>query len=121
MGDCLKLKQNDFPDIADWWNEEAKPNIKDFCIAFSSRRNLRRKDSKAFWLAYLKLVLVNKNWMEVVRVRSMLMDMMQEDMYGYVVRSRFQNNVSEETASLFHANKEVKNAKGNNIKSLRIG
>ena len=49
------------------------------------------------------------------------MDMMQEGTYGYVVRSRFQNNVSEETASLFHANKEVKNATGNNIKSLRIG
>ena len=48
------------------------------------------------------------------------MDMMQEDAYGYVVRCRFQNNVSEETASLFHANKEMKNAAKNNIKSLKI-
>ena len=75
-------------------------------------------DSKAFWLAYLKLVLVNKNWTEVARVKSMLMDMMQEDAYGYVVRSRFQNNVSEETASLFHANKEVKNAKKNKKRGI---
>ena len=46
---------------------------------------------------------------------------MQEDTYGYVVRSRFQNNASQETASLFHANKEMKNAAKNNIKSLKIG
>ena len=121
LWECLKLNQNDFPDIADWWNEEAKPNIKDFCIAFSTQRNLRRMDSKAFWLEYLKLVLVNKDWTEVVRVKSTLMDMMQEDTHGYIVRSRFQNNASEETASLFHANKEIKNAEKNNIKSLRIG
>ena len=30
LWELLKQKQNDFPDIADWWNEEAKPNIKDF-------------------------------------------------------------------------------------------
>ena len=119
LWEYLRLKQNNFPDIADWWDEAAKPNIKDFCIAFSSQRNLRRRDSKAFWLAYLKLV--NKNWTEVVRVRGMLVDMMQEDAYGYVVRSRFQNNVSEETASLFHANKEIQNSAKNNIQSLKIG
>ena len=115
------MKQNNFSDVADWWNEEAKPNITEFCIAFSIQRNRRRMDTKAFWLAYLKLVLVDKNWMEVARVKSMLMDMMQEDTYGYVIRSRFQNNASEETASIFHANKEMKNAAKNNIKSLKIG
>ena len=120
LWECLKLKQGNFSDKADWWDGVAKPNIKDFCVAFSAQRNLRRMDSKAFWLAYLKLVLVDKNWTEVVRVKSMLMDMMQEDAYGYVVRSRFQNNVSEEAASLFHANREIKNASKNNIKSLKI-
>ena len=69
----------------------------------------------------MKLVLIDKNWTEVARVKRLLMEMMQEDSYGYVVRCRFQNNVSEETASLFHANKEMKNAAKNNIKSLKIG
>ena len=50
----------------------------------------------------------------------MLHDVMQEDAFGYVVRCRFQNNASEEVASLFHANKEVKNAKKNSISSLKI-
>ena len=51
----------------------------------------------------------------------MLMEMMQEDAYGYVVRCRYQDNASEEIASIFHANKEIKNAAKNNIKSLKIG
>ena len=120
LWEYLKTKQNNFSDIADWWSEEAKPNIKEFCIAFSTQRNLRRMDSKAFWLAYLKLVLVDKNWTEVARVKCTLMEMMQEDAYGYVVRCRFKNSVAEETASIFHANKEMKNAATNNIKSLKV-
>ena len=36
------------------------------------------------------------------------------------MRSRFQNTASEEVASLFYANKEVKNADKNNIKSLKV-
>ena len=46
--------------------------------------------------------------------------MLQEDAFGYIVRSIFKNNISEEAASLFHANREVKNAKNNNINSLKI-
>ena len=116
----LKLKQTRFSDIADWWDMEAKPSIREFCYEFSKQRQERRKDTKAFWFAYLKVVLEDKNWREVARVKTMLNDMLQEDAFGYVVRSRFKNNVSEEAASLFHANREVKNAKSNNIDSLKI-
>ena len=116
----LKQKQTWFTDIADWWDMEAKPTIKEFCFEFSKQRKARRNDTKAFWFAYLKIVLGDKNWGEVARVKTMLKDMLQEDAFGYVVRSRFKNNISEEAASLFHANKEVKNAKNNNINSLKI-
>ena len=117
---ALKLKQTRFSDIADWWDMEAKPAIRDFCFEFSKQRKERRNDTKAFWFAYLKVVLEDKNWNEVARVKTMLNDMLQEDAFGYVVRSRFKNNVPEEAASLFHANREVKNAKNNNINSLKI-
>ena len=51
LWEFLKIKQNNFPDIADWWNDEAKPNIKDFCIDFSTQRSLRRMAAKLFgWL-----------------------------------------------------------------------
>ena len=116
----LKLKQTRYSDIADWWDMEAKPAIRDFCFEFSKQRKERRNDTKAFWFAYLKVVLEDKNWREVARVKTMLNDMLQEDAFGYVVRSRFKNNISEEAASLFHANREVKNAKSNNIDSLKI-
>ena len=83
----LKTKQGDYEDIADWWDLEAKPNIKEFCIQFSRERNLRRSDSKKFWLAYLKMVLARKDWGEVSRVKGRLENMLQEDALGYVVRS----------------------------------
>ena len=116
----LKLKQTRFSDIADWWDMEAKPTIREFCFEFSKQRKARRNDTKAFWFAYLKVVLGDKNWGEVARVKTILKDMLQEDAFGYIVRSRFKNNISEEAASLFHANREVKNAKNNNINSLKI-
>ena len=99
---------------------EAKPNIREFCIHFSRNRKLRLSDSKKFWLAYLKIVLARKDWGEVSRVKGKLENSLQEDALGYVVRSRLQNNASEEVASLFHANKEVKNAQKNSIKSLKV-
>ena len=116
----LKLEQKSFSDIADWWDLEVKPKVKEFCIQFSKDRNVRRNDSKKFWLAFLKIALVKKDWHEVIRVKGKLHDMLQEDAFGYVVRCRFRNNASEEVASLFHANKEVKNANKNKIKSLKI-
>ena len=116
----MKLKQGSFEDIADWWNFGAKSNIKSFCIEFSKKRKARRNDSKQFWLAYLKLTLEKKDWKKVTRVKGVLKDILQEDAFGYVVRSRFQNNSSEEIASLFHANKEVKNAKKNSLNCLKI-
>ena len=37
-----------YSDIADWWDLAAKPNIKEFCILFSTRRSNRMKDTKKF-------------------------------------------------------------------------
>ena len=103
----LKTLKPNFADAADWWDEVAKPHIREFCILFSSRRSKRRKDSKKFWFAYLKIVLQSKNWEEVARVKDKLGNMLKEDSVGYVIRSRFKNNASNENASLFHANKEI--------------
>ena len=41
-------------------------------------------------------------------------------MLGVVIRSRFNQNVEEENASLFHAGREFKNAK-NDINKLKVG
>ena len=48
----------------------AKPEIKDFCIGFSKMRKMARRDTAKFLLAYLKIVLNEKNWAEVSRVKE---------------------------------------------------
>ena len=39
---------------------------------------------------------------------------------GCIIRSRFKNNASNEVASLYHANKEIKNSKKNSLNKLKI-
>ena len=112
--------KSDFKDDADWWDLAAKPYIKQFCIEFSKNRRKIRSDTKNFLFSYLKVVLDAKNWEEVVRVRERLKSMLDEDTYGYVVRSRFGNNASNEVASIFHANLEQKNGKKNSLKQLKV-
>ena len=114
----LKYRQN-FSDIAEWWDKLAKPEIKDFCIGFSTQRKLRRDHTKKFLLSYLKLVLERKDWSEVGRVKSELDMMLRSDAMGFVVRSRFKQNAEEEKASLYHAAKENRNS-SNSVTSLKI-
>ena len=107
----LLLDINSFSDIAEWWDERAKPEIRNFCVMFSVERKKLRSQKKLFLLSYLKIVIDNKNWEEIIRVREQLDIMLKEDAWGFVVRSRFQQNAEAERASLFHAGKERKNTK----------
>ena len=116
----LRSLKSKYSDIADWWDLEAKPSIKEFCTIFSKRRSLRRKDAKKFWFAYLKTALNARNWEEVNRVKEKINTLLLQDASGYVIRSRFKNNASNEVASLFHANKEFKNSQKNSLKKLKI-
>ena len=120
LWDWLQPLKHDYSDIADWWDGVAKPSFREFCILFSSRRAKRRDDTKKFWFAYLKLVLNLKKWDEVSRIRKKLSNLLDEDSYGHTIRSRFKNNASEEMASLYHANQEVKNGNKNSINALKI-
>ena len=114
----LKSREK-FSDLAEWWDRFAKPEIKEFCIGFSSNRKCQRSQTKKFLLSYLKLVLVKKDWDEVARVKEKLNGMMKADAMGFVVRSRFKQNAEEEQASVYHAAREVKNDK-NNLNSIKI-
>ena len=104
---------NAFDDIADWWDELAKPEIKHFCIAYSIDRKRKRAQNKKFLLSSLKLALENKNWEEVANAKEQINKLLKEDSMGFVVRSRFGQNAEEERASLFHAGRELKNNKNN--------
>ena len=106
-------------DIADWWDNVAKPAIKQFCISYSKQRKSARRDKVMFLLSYLKIVLKHKNWCEVARIKEELKIMNLEDAMGFVVRSRHSQNSEEEKASLYHAAREVKN-NSNNIDALKV-
>ena len=62
----------------------------------------------------------SKKWEEVARVKEKLTKLLEEDSAGYVIRSRFKNNASNEVASLYHANQEMKNSKKNSLNKLKI-
>ena len=108
--------KNLFSDVAEWWDKFAKPEVKKFCIGYSVNRKVQRNQTKLFLLSYLKLVLADKEWDEVARVKGKLTSMLQADAQGVVVRSRFQQNAGNEKASLFHAAREFKNKRNNIIK-----
>ena len=115
----ISQSQELYDDIAVWWDQVAKPEIRDFCTGFSVHRNVQRNNTKKFLFSYLKVALSDKNWNDVAMIKEKLNTMLKEDAMGVVVRSRFKQNAEEEKASLYHAAREVKNAK-NNISRLKI-
>ena len=107
--------------MADWWDQLAKPEIKQFCLSCSTQRGHRRKCSKKFLLACLKVAYLNKDWPEISRIKSSFNEMILSDIYGIVVRSRFCQNVEKESGSLFHAARELRHGNRNNLLKLKIG
>ena len=61
-----------------------------------------------------------KNWKEITRIKDKISSMLDEDNFGYVIRSRFKNNAVDEMASLYHANHEIKNGKKNSLGKLKM-
>ena len=51
-----------FPDIADWWDEYAKPGCVSFCRSFSVLLAKQRKSYKKFLYALIKITTRNQNW-----------------------------------------------------------
>ena len=86
----------------------------------SERLAYVRKNTKSFLFSYLGLVIRRGNWREVSRVRKQIRSLLEKESMGFVVRSRYKENIESEKASLFHLNKENKNFKKNSLESLKI-
>ena len=52
----LNLSQKMHPDIDTWWNDKAKPEIKNFCMGLSVERRVQRDNTRNFLFANLKLM-----------------------------------------------------------------
>ena len=116
----LQARIQDYPDIADWWDNCAKISIRKFCMGVSSRLAKVRRDTKKYLFSYLSVVLNLRDWGEVTRVRQQLKEILQQETMGFSIRSRFKENSETEQASLFHQNRENKNFYKNNHGELKI-
>ena len=111
LWDFLLKSIDDYNDIADWWDIMAKPQIKHFCIAFSSYRKDKRNQTKQMLLYSLKLMMEENDWDEVIRIKARINKMLLDDLMGVKVRSKHGQDLECERASLFHAAREFKNHK----------
>ena len=113
-------EQGRYDDMADWWDCLAKPRIRKFLQHFSATRARTRRELKELLFFMLDRALENKNTSEVAFIRGKLQSMMFSDNMGFMVRSRFKENQEVERSSLYHMNREKKNAQGGNLEKLVI-
>jgi hypothetical protein len=90
-----------YDDIASWWDSLAKLAFRHFCMDVSERLAFVRKNTKGFLFSYLGLVIKKGNWKEVARVRKQIKTMLEKETMGFIVRSRYKENLESEKASLF--------------------
>ena len=118
LWEMLQGVRGNFGEVIDWWEEEVKPSVKELCVAYSSLRSRAREATRDYLYGTLALDLRDGNWDQVGLVRARLKTMYMEDVLGFAVRSRFQENLEEERAGLFHLNRERKNGQGGNVEKL---
>ena len=85
-----------------------KPQMRDFCRQVSIELAGERRSTKRFLYIILKAATKRENWGLVAGTKEKLRAMLVKEVHGLVVRSRYQQNLEEEKAALFHQNKEVK-------------
>ena len=116
----LQEKQEEFGDMADWWEEAAKPALRQLCQLYSRRAAEDRKEMKELVYGQLSMALERQNWGLVALLKEQLRQLLLYEQEGIIIRSRHQQEAEEERAGLFHAGKEVKNAAKNGLERLKV-
>lgn len=114
------INQPSYPSVCDWWEIYFKPNLKQFLIKYSKVRAYSRKGTKDALFELLDLALKEGDWEEVVYIRSRIRSMIQEDLEGFLVRSRNSEHAEVEAGSLYHVAREVNRGKVANLSSLMV-
>ena len=102
-----------------WW-EHAKPAIGKICLDISEDLSRERKTTKRFLYAVLKAGTKKEDWSLVARTKEKLRAALVQEVHGLVVRSRYQQNLEEEQATLFHQNKEVRMSQKRKLSKLKL-
>ena len=104
----LKEEVEEFEDEADWWDMYAKPAITSFCKTFSASLAKQRRTFKAFLLALLRVAVRKNDWKLMSQTKEKLQNLIANEAFGLVIRSRTKQNAEEEAASLYHLGKAQK-------------
>ena len=104
----LNQMKAQYREIADWWDECAKPWMVKFCKNYSTMLTKVRRDTKIFLFANLDGSIKGGKWEDVAFYRGRLRKIMEDEAKGVIVRSRHAQTLSDEKASLFHQNREKK-------------
>ena len=103
-----------------WWENLAKPCIKDFCIKFSTMVARGRQGMKAYLFEALNHAYNIKDDVEIQEIKTRLRNIINEESLGFVIRSKEQNLVEGEKATIYHKNREVKLGNKANLETLKI-
>lgn len=106
--EVLLAREGMYENVADWWDECAKPGLADFCKRFSSMVSSGRKSTKRLLLVWLNIAMRDGDWKAVTVIRRKINKFLQEDSMEFIVRSKHKQVVEEERGSSYHANREKK-------------
>ena len=120
MWEQVREEQVQFDDLADWWEEEAKPALRGLCMAFSSRAAAERREMKEMVVGQLKSALESQRWGLVAQFKEQLRQLLLYEQQGVVIRSRHQQEAEEEQAGIYHIGKELRNAAKNGPEKLKV-
>ena len=120
MWERVKQDRQDFSDIADWWDQRAKPECRALCMRYSAMTARSRRDLKDMLMVMLASALEESNWVDMAIIRGRLKEIMNKENLGFVVRSRFKENIEGEKASLYHLNREKKKSGQKTLSKMMI-
>ena len=120
LWDRVILLLEDHDNVSDWWEITAKPRIRRFLQNLSRERARARRDLKSVLFHYLEHYTEIQDWRLVSYTRSRIRTLIQEDLYGFTIRSRIKEHAELEQGSLYHVAREVKNGSVTSFTQLKV-
>ena len=119
--DILYTKVNNYTSVDLWWENFAKPQIKEFLIRFSKMRRYSRKGTKRFLFIALDMALNDGDFIKANSIKVKLKKMIMEDNQAIIIRSRLRESAEEERGSLYHAARELKRGEESSLEQMMVG
>ena len=82
--------------VSSWWEDVVKPEIRIFLQELSRERSRARKGTKLYLFHRLDKALGDQDWESVFYIRTRLKAMFQEELQGFLIRSRTKEFAKEE-------------------------